>query len=70
MFYLHEIVVDAGQAVGGADILLLIPLVHQGALVLHPELPAEVLARHQHGLADLRKETTHPGSQTHLICKS
>lgn len=43
-FYLHEIVVDASQSVGCTDILLLVPLVHQGAVVLHPELPAEVLA--------------------------
>lgn len=53
-FYLHKVVVDASQAVGSADVLLLVPLVHQRALVLHPEPPALVLARHQHGLADLR----------------
>lgn len=29
---------------GGANVLLLVPLIHQGALVLNPELPAEVLA--------------------------
>ncbi|TNN46281.1 hypothetical protein EYF80_043519 [Liparis tanakae] len=39
--YLHEVVVDAGQAVGGADVLLLVPLVHQRAVVLDPELPAQ-----------------------------
>lgn len=53
-FYLHKVVVDASQAVGSADVLLLVPLVHERALVLHPEPPALVLARHQHGLADLR----------------
>lgn len=42
--YLHQIVVDASQAVGGANVQLLVPLVHQRAVVLHPELPAEVLA--------------------------
>lgn len=53
-FYLHKVVVDASQAVGSANILLLVPLVHERALVLHPEPSALVLARHQHGLADLR----------------
>lgn len=57
LFYLHEEVVDASQAVGGPHILLLVPLVHQGALVLDPELPTEVLTRLQHSLGDLRKET-------------
>lgn len=56
--YLQEVVVDARQAVGGADAALLVPLIHQRALVLHPEPPAVVLACLQHGLADLRKETT------------
>lgn len=69
LFHLHEVVVDASQAVGGAHIRLLVPLVHQRAVVLHPELPAEVLAWHKHSLTDLRKETTHPGSQTVLVCR-
>lgn len=51
--YLHKVVVDASQAVGSTDVLLLVPLIHEGALVLHSEPPALVLARHQHGLTDL-----------------
>lgn len=42
--YLHEVVIDTGQAMGGTHVLLLVPLVHQRALVLHPQPPAEVLA--------------------------
>lgn len=51
--HLHEEVVDAGQAVGSAHVLLLVPLVHERALVLRSELPALLHARRQHGLADL-----------------
>lgn len=51
--HLHKEVVDAGQAVGGTHVLLLVPLVHEWALVLRPELSALLHARRQHGLADL-----------------
>lgn len=67
--HLHEVVVDASQAVGSANILLPVPLIHQRAVVLRPQPPAEVVARREHGLTDLRKETTHLGSQTLLICR-
>lgn len=52
--HLHEEVVDASQAVGSANVLLLVPLVHQGALVLDPKLLALVLTRRQHRLCDLK----------------
>lgn len=60
--HLHQVVVDASQAVRGPDVLLPVPLVHQGTVVLHPQPPAEFLTCHKHGFADLRKETTHPAS--------
>ena len=60
--HLHQVVVDASQAVGGTDVLLPVPLIHQGAVVLRPQPPAEFLTCHEYSLADLRKETTHPAS--------
>lgn len=44
VLYLHEVVIDASQSVRSADILFIVPLIHQGALILDMTFLTEALA--------------------------
>lgn len=51
--YLHEEVVDASQAMGSANVLLLVPLEHEGALLLGAVALRQTLSGGQNRITDL-----------------